>query len=36
MEFRIFVLKANSFLDKHRDSNIAKYYDNVIEKFRQT
>ena len=28
-----FVLAADSFLEKHTDFNIAKAYDNVIEKF---
>jgi len=32
--FRIFVLETDSFLDKHRAYNIAKSYDNVIEKFK--
>jgi len=33
-KFRIFVLETNSFLDKHGAYNIAKSFDNVIEKFK--
>jgi len=35
-KLRTFVLAADSFLEKHTACNIAKSYDNVIEKFKLT